>query len=141
MASAKRCRIGCLPLGPSAAHAGKARRAADTAAAISSAPPAETSAIREQSIGEITSKVRADSIRLPSIQCAVETSTPATLARAFVLASFTGTPPLESDLMSQRLWFGKQKWSERVHESAVRSFNLPRRRSGAFTHRDKCQKV
>jgi hypothetical protein len=50
----------------------------------------------EQSIGEFTSKVRCDSIRLPSIQCAVETSTPATLVRDSAMACFMTLPPGEN---------------------------------------------
>ena len=82
MPSAKRFRMGRRPAGPSAAQAGKARRAAATAAFASSAPPAETLAKWLPSIGERSSNVRLDGTRLPSIQWAVETSTPATLVRA-----------------------------------------------------------
>jgi hypothetical protein len=90
IACAKRLRTGWRPSGPSAAHAGNAARAAATAASTSSAPAAATSARCRPSIGERTSMVRRDATRLPPMECAVDTSMPATLA------TFISWPPESS---------------------------------------------
>ena len=66
--SARRCSSSPRPRGPSAAHPGKARRAAATAASTSAAPPRATSAsFQSQSSGLRTSKVPSEPTRRPSM--------------------------------------------------------------------------
>lgn len=64
------------------AQAGKARRAAATAASTSAAPPRAISASGLSPIGETSVNVPADRTRSPPIQCPGSTATPATVAIA-----------------------------------------------------------
>src|SRR5580704_3187778 len=79
---AKRSRILPRPSGPSAAHPGKAARAAFTARSTSEAPPADTSPSTVPSMGENTEKVFGPAAAgSPPTQWHVSTPTPATRIR------------------------------------------------------------
>lgn len=80
MPSATRRRMSLRSLTDRAAHAGKAARAAATAASTSVAVPAWTSASGVSSIGEMSVNVLAEATRWPPIQWRVSTSTPSTIA-------------------------------------------------------------